>query len=59
MLARNSTVIDPSKSKEFNEYLKKIAKDKNFWNEVKEKASVSFDRDEVNKLFALDKEENE
>ena len=57
MLARNSTVIDPSKSKEFNEYLQKIAKDKSFWDKVKEKASVSFDRNEVDMLFALDEEE--
>ncbi len=58
MLARNSTVIDPNKSKEFNDYLRKIAKDKTFWNSVKEKASVSFDRNEVDRLFAQDEADN-
>ena len=55
MLARNSTVIDPKKSKEFNEFLHKIAKDEAYWAEVRRKASTPINTAEMNRLIREDR----
>lgn len=54
MLERNSTVIRPEKSKEFSEFLHNKAKDSEYWNEVKRKASTPIDKREIEALFAED-----
>lgn len=52
MLERNSTVISPDKGKEFTEFLHKNAKNKEYWDEVRKKASTPIDKNEVEALFA-------
>ncbi len=51
MIQRSSVVIDPQKSKRFAEFLNDSAKDKQFWDKVKEGASIKVDKKELNKLF--------
>ena len=50
-MLRNSTIIDPKKGKEFTEFLRKNAKSKDFWDEVKRKASAPIDKKEIDLLF--------
>lgn len=54
MLEKNSVVIRPEKSREFSEFLHNKAKDSEFWNEVKRKASTPIDKREIEALFAED-----
>ena len=51
MIQRSSIVIDPKKSKQFVQFLNSSAKNKQFWEEIKEGASVKIDKNELNKLF--------
>ena len=51
MIQRSSVVIDSKKSKKFVQFINDSAKDKQFWDKVKEGASVKVDKNELNKLF--------
>ena len=51
MLKENGVVIDPNKSAEFVEFLKRNGKSKQFWEDVKKVASTQIDEDELNRLF--------
>ena len=51
MIQRNSFSISPSKTDEFKTFTKQNAKDQNFWNHIKENASRTVDKKELDKLF--------
>lgn len=51
MIQRSSVVIDRKKSKKVVQFLNASAKDKQFWDKVKEGASVKVDKNELDKLF--------
>lgn len=44
-------IINPDKSKEFEEFVKRNVKTKEFWDKVKEKASTEIDKEEIEKLM--------
>lgn len=51
MIERTSVTIDSNKSRDFIRFLKSIAKDKKYWQDVKKGASKKVDKKEIDKLF--------
>lgn len=51
MIERTRFEIDPKKYEDFKEFLKKNAKDKNFWEENKNIAEANIDQEELDRLF--------
>ncbi len=51
MIQRSSVTIDSKKGKKFVQFLNLSAKNKQFWDKVKEGASVRVDKSELDKLF--------
>ena len=52
MLKPNSIIIDPHKGNEFEKFIHENAKRPDFWNTVKNNASASIEKSELDKLFA-------
>ena len=50
MIERTSVTIDSNKSQDFIRFLKSIAKDKKYWQDVKKGASKKVDKKEIDKL---------
>ncbi len=51
MIQRSSITIDKDKSEEFIAFMKKNAKDPQFWAEIKEAASSPINKEELDALF--------
>ncbi len=51
MIQRSSVTIDPQKSKQFMQFITTSAKDKAFWDKVKEGASVKASKKDLDELF--------
>lgn len=51
MIERNSTITDAKKTKEFQDYVKRIAKSKDFWKKNAEIVSKGVDRQKLDSLF--------
>lgn len=51
MIQRSGVVIDKKKSEDFVSFMKSSAKDKAFWNEVKETASSKINKEDLEKMF--------
>ena len=51
MLKRNGVVIDPSKSSDFIDFMKRVAKDEAFWKKNAEIASTSINKEDLDRLF--------
>ena len=54
MIQENNIVIDPNKSAEFLNFLKRTGKSKKFWEENAKVASTQVDEKELNRLFEDD-----
>ena len=51
MIKRSTIIIDPKKSEEFKEFMRKNAKNESFWRENKESISRPIDKARLEALF--------
>ncbi len=58
MIQRSTFAIDPTKGADFKEFIKKNAKDKKYWDEIKKVASRPVDKTKLEMAFNS-KEKNE